>query len=51
MVQTKRRDSGVMNARAAKFESRKVPTLQLMGNAGRVLAAGEERPVATCELK
>lgn len=42
---------GVMNGRAAQYEARTLPTLHLMGNAGRVLSAGEERPVATCERK
>jgi hypothetical protein len=42
---------GVMNGRAARYEARAVPTLHLMGNAGHVLAAGEERPVASCERK
>jgi len=40
---------GVMEGRAAQYESRSVPTLHLMGNAGYVLKKGEERPVASCE--
>lgn len=42
---------GVMDGRAAQFEGRQLPTLHLMGNAGNVLAKGEERVVASCERK
>jgi hypothetical protein len=42
-------DGGVMDGRAAQYEARKLPTLQLKGNSGKVLATGEERTVASCE--
>jgi len=42
---------GVMDGRAAQFEARALATLHLIGNAGRVLAAGEERFVASCDRK
>jgi hypothetical protein len=41
----------MMDGRAAQFEARALDTLHLTGNAGRVLAAGEERFVASCERK
>jgi hypothetical protein len=40
-----------MDGRAAQYEARSAPTLHLMGNAGKVLKKGEERPVASCERK
>jgi len=42
---------GVLDGRAANYEKRAVPTLHLQGNAGHVLAAGQERTVASCEQK
>ena len=42
---------GVMDGRAAEYEKRNLPTLHLKGNSGRVLAAGQERNVASCEQK
>lgn len=42
---------GPMDGRAAQYEARQVPTLHLKGNSRQVLAAGEERTVASCERK
>jgi hypothetical protein len=42
---------GVMDGRAAEYDPRPVAKLNLKGNSGRLLGAGEERTVASCELK